>query len=110
MNDTPDGAWEQKLPASAVFVERDGDRVPLSELLEEFGGGTVTVAWGDIEGVPAEFPPAQHSHAWGDVTGKPATFPAASHTHAVADVGGLQDIIDGLTERLDALENPATED
>lgn len=30
----------------------------------------------------------------------------AVHSHAVADVSGLQDIIDGLTSRIEALENP----
>lgn len=32
--------------------------------------------------------------AWGDVTGKPATFPPAAHTHAIADVTDLQAALD----------------
>ena len=34
------------------------------------------------------------SVAWNDVTGKPATFPPSAHTHAIADVTGLQTLLD----------------
>lgn len=42
--------------------------------------------------------------AWADVTGKPATFPPASHTHTVANVTGLQAILDDYESRIAALE------
>lgn len=32
--------------------------------------------------------------AWNDVTGKPATFPPSAHTHPIAEVIGLQDRLD----------------
>ncbi|WP_436739918.1 tail fiber domain-containing protein [Streptomyces sp. BBFR102] len=47
-----------------------------------------TVTWSTIEGSPATFPPASHTHPWGDVTGKPATFPPSSHNHAWGDITG----------------------
>jgi hypothetical protein len=34
------------------------------------------------------------SVAWVDITGRPATFPPSSHTHAVSDVSGLQTALD----------------
>lgn len=40
-----------------------------------------TITWSTIEGAPASFPPAAHTHPWGDVTGKPTTFPPSSHNH-----------------------------
>ena len=38
------------------------------------------------------------STAWNDITGKPDTFPPSSHTHAQSE-------IDGLEDRLDAIES-----
>ena len=35
------------------------------------------------------------SVAWDDVTGKPATFPPSAHIHAIADVTNLQTALDG---------------
>ena len=82
----------------------------------DVGSGASQVAAGD------------HVHAAGDVTS--GTFAAAripslsiskvsglqseldgkaasGHTHEIADVSGLQAIIDDLTTRIEALENPA---
>ncbi|WBF78990.1 minor tail protein [Arthrobacter phage Bolt007] len=44
--------------------------------------------WGDLVGVPAEFPPAPHSHDWADVSGKPATYPPSAHGHAWGEISG----------------------
>lgn len=60
------------------FFDENGDPI-------DIGGGTVSVAWGDV-------------------TGKPSTFPPASHTHDIADVSGLQAIIDDYETRIAALE------
>lgn len=47
-----------------------------------------TITWSTIEGAPASFPPAAHTHSWGDVTGKPASFPPSSHNHGWAEITG----------------------
>ncbi|QOV06149.1 tail protein [Streptomyces phage Salutena] len=47
-----------------------------------------TITWQTIEGAPASFPPASHTHPWGDVTGKPTTFPPSSHNHDWDQVTG----------------------
>ncbi|MEU9795073.1 tail fiber domain-containing protein [Streptomyces sparsogenes] len=40
-----------------------------------------TINWGTVEGRPATFPPAAHTHVWSDITEKPNTFPPSSHSH-----------------------------
>lgn len=100
-----------------AFFDADGEPI-------EFGGA---IAWDNVTGKPATFPPATHTHAAGDVTGLAAvatsgsygdlsdtpTIPSApgdvgaapaSHTHAIEDVTGLQAVIDDLTARVEALE------
>ena len=52
-------------------------------------------AWADITGKPSAFPPAAHSHPWSDLTGVPTAFPPAAHQHAIGDVSGLQSALDG---------------
>ena len=65
-----------------------------------------SVAWVDIIGKPAAFPPTAHRHdasqidnlpapAWVDITGKPAAFPPAAHNHDISAVTGLQTALDG---------------
>ena len=65
-----------------------------------------SVAWTDIMGKPADFPPASHRHdasqidnlpapAWVDITGKPAAFPPVAHSHDISAVTGLQAELDG---------------
>ncbi|MCR0998665.1 head fiber protein [Serratia rubidaea] len=68
------------------------------QVVEVFGGGGGSVAWGDITGKPATFPPTigttattakagNYAPAWGDVSGKPATFtPPAATTAAIGGV------------------------
>lgn len=103
-----------------AFFDADGEPIELG------GGGSV--AWGDVTGKPATFPPESHTHTAGDVTGLAAvatsgsygdlsdtpTIPSApgdvgaapaSHTHAIEDVTGLQAVINDLTARVEALEN-----
>jgi hypothetical protein len=47
-----------------------------------------TITWSTIEGAPASFPPAAHSHAYADITGKPSTFAPSAHSHAYGDITG----------------------
>ncbi|MGW6600614.1 tail fiber domain-containing protein [Streptomyces sp. NPDC055036] len=47
-----------------------------------------TVSWNTIEGRPAVFAPAAHSHLWAEVTNKPSTFPPSSHNHDWDDISG----------------------
>lgn len=117
MNDTEGSEWESKIPASAVYVDQDGDRRRLSDVLAGIGGD-VTVSWADVEGKPTTFPPTigttaetakpgDYTPTWGDVTGKPATFAPATHTHTIAQVDGLQAVIDDFETRIAALEPEA---
>ncbi|GGD33123.1 hypothetical protein GCM10010915_11890 [Microbacterium faecale] len=110
MNDTEGSEWESKIPASAVYVTQDGESRRLSEVLADLDGGDVTVAWGDISGVPASFTPADHTHATSDVEGLDAELAgkaATGHTHTVAQVADLQGIINDFETRIAALEAPA---
>lgn len=65
------------------------------------------VAFFDENGDPVDIGGGSGSVAWGDVTGKPSTFPPATHTHVIADVTGLQAIIDDYESRIAALEAAA---
>ncbi|QTF82119.1 hypothetical protein SEA_PRAIRIE_22 [Arthrobacter phage Prairie] len=44
--------------------------------------------WGELVGVPAEFPPAPHGHAWGEISGKPASYPPSAHGHTWGEISG----------------------
>ncbi|UAW09380.1 hypothetical protein SEA_KLEVEY_22 [Arthrobacter phage Klevey] len=44
--------------------------------------------WGELVGVPAEFPPAPHGHAWGEISGKPASYPPSAHGHTWTEISG----------------------
>jgi hypothetical protein len=44
------------------------------------------ISWDNLDGIPAGFEPAPHSHSWSQVTGKPTAFPAAAHTHSWSSV------------------------
>lgn len=46
--------------------------------------------------------------AWSDVTGKPATFPPSQHTHEIADVTGLQEALDEPITAGDVPDLPAS--
>ena len=65
-----------------------------------------SVAWTDITGKPAAFPPTTHRHdasqidnlpapTWTAITGKPTDFPPAAHSHEISAVTGLQAELDG---------------
>jgi len=49
-------------------------------------GYGLRVTWDTLQGKPATFPPAAHTHAWADITGKPTTFAPSPHTHLWADI------------------------
>lgn len=95
--------------ADIYFTNSDGKRVAVSAAnpLPTSGGGSGggPVDWEDVENKPSEFPPASHTHAAGDVssgTFSTARIPAL----AISKITGLQDALDGILARLDALENP----
>lgn len=88
------------------------------------GTGNITIstdaapslAWVDITGKPATYPPATHghaiadvtglqaaldgksatthSHSWAQITSKPTTFAPSTHAHTIAQVTGLQAALD----------------
>jgi hypothetical protein len=47
-----------------------------------------SVAWTEITGRPATFPPSAHTHLWVDITDKPGTFPPSAHTHPWTEITG----------------------
>jgi len=64
--------WLQDLPTTGategqVIAYIDG--VPTWATVTS--SGIVSVAWDDITGKPATFPPSDHTHPWDEVTGKP---------------------------------------
>lgn len=80
--DGGDDRWRNVLDARSITVRPvDGDPVDLQEYLDGLGGGDVTVAWADVTGKPATYPPATHTHTAADVGAAPA-----SHTHTAAQV------------------------
>jgi hypothetical protein len=61
-------------------------------------GGGGSVAWDDVTGKPATFPPSAHNHSIAEVTNLQTTLDGKSntgHVHAIADVTGLQTALDG---------------
>ena len=61
-------------------------------------------AWADITGKPSAFPPAAHSHPWSDLTGVPTEFPPSAHPHTIGDVSGLQTALTTANDTLAALQ------
>ena len=54
--------------------------------------------WGDIEGVPEEFPPTEHTHAITEITGLQTELNGkapSTHTHNTAQVTGLDTALAG---------------
>lgn len=45
-----------------------------------------SVAWDDVTGKPATFPPAGHEHSWNNITDKPSVFPPDTHTHHASNI------------------------
>ncbi|HZW98532.1 MAG TPA: tail fiber domain-containing protein [Trueperaceae bacterium] len=86
------GGWTTATRPKTPRVGRLGLNVSTNRW--EFWDGTTwrdlapTITWQTIEGAPASFPPASHTHAWGEVTGKPSTFPPSSHSHAWGEITG----------------------
>ena len=68
----------------------------------EFPPAEHTRSWDEIDDKPATFPPADHSHSWAQVTGKPTTFTPATHSHAITDVTGLQGALDAKVATTDS--------
>jgi hypothetical protein len=85
------------------------------------GGGVGTVAWADVTGKPATFPPSAHSHVVGDVTGLQTALDIqsaaiatkvdqtshdseiASLAAAIADRALQTDLVSGLASKEDTL-------
>src|SRR5690625_5292971 len=94
--------------ADIYFTNSDGKRVAVSAanpLPTSGASGGGLVDWEDVENKPSEFPPESHTHAAGDVSS--GTFAAARiPSLAISKITGLQDALDAIADRLDALENP----
>ena len=79
-------------------IGADGDPVNWEEIEGvpgEFPPAEHTRSWDEIDGKPDTFPPDTHSHSWAQVTGKPTAFTPSSHDHTIAQVTNLQDELDG---------------
>ncbi|WP_406412070.1 hypothetical protein OG923_24390 [Streptomyces halstedii] len=110
MIDTPGGEHRNALAAAAVVVDPDGTRRPLTEVLAELAGGEAQpVAWDDITGRPATYPPTVGTTA--------ATAAAGNHTHTAGAVTAtavgpgtattVQGILAELSARITELEGAA---
>lgn len=57
-----------------------------------------SVAWSDVSGLPASFPPEPHSHPvyWNDVLDKPATYDPSAHSHSWSSITGKPSQFDPL--------------
>jgi hypothetical protein len=71
----PQGVW----PIDAKWL--NNLETGVQQALAAGGGSSGPVAWADITGKPATFPPSAHGHDWSEITGKPATFAPSTHTH-----------------------------
>lgn len=72
---------------------------------------TGSLSWEDLGGVPAEFPPAAHTHTIANVTGlqtalngkqAAGSYAAAIHGHVIFDITGLPDVLNAKAN----LSNP----
>lgn len=50
-----------------------------------------TVDWSDIQNVPSEFAPTEHTHdvSWDAVQNKPTQFPPTTHTHTSEEISDV---------------------
>jgi len=84
------GGWTTATRPDNARIGRLGLNTSTNQF--EFWNGTQwrdlapTITWSTIEGAPASFPPAEHSHAWNDITSKPSTFAPSAHSHAWNDI------------------------
>lgn len=46
------------------------------------------ISWDNLDGIPAGFEPAAHTHPWSQITAKPSAFPPAAHSHEWAAITG----------------------
>ena len=100
-----DGNWVPVRAGAGLPTTGGGGEAPVTSVNAQTGD--VVLSASDVNALPDTYaPPAP---TWGSVTGKPSTFTPSAHTHTVAQVTGLQDIIDGLTSRIEALEAALTE-
>jgi len=93
--DGGDDRWRNVLEARSVTVyPADGDPVDLQDYLDNLGAGEVTVAWTDVTGRPATFPPTIGTTA--------TTAAAGNHTHSAY---ATTTALDALAARVAALES-----
>lgn len=114
-NLTEDGLWRlvagQILHAAQALSDGEA-QVTVAELrahLDAPGGGAV--AWAEITGKPAYFPPQEHTHGTDAVVGlgaaalaDTADFAAAAHTHGSADLPWFMPLLNDLQEQIDGIE------
>lgn len=70
-----------------THAELDGNQAALKDAIENHGHDDVpahTHAFGDLDAIPSDFPPAAHTHSFGDLENIPSEFPPASHSHNYA--------------------------
>ena len=70
------------------------DLVEIIDRLHKAAGGSVgSVSWGDVADKPT-FAAVALTGLYGDLVGIPADFPPSAHTHIIADTVDLQDALD----------------
>jgi hypothetical protein len=70
----------------------------LSNIQEGGSSPGGAVAWADVTGKPATFPPESHTHPTSAVTGLDTALSgkaSTTHTHSISDTTGLQTALDG---------------
>lgn len=103
--------------ADTTYVDTELDKkADISYVDQEIEASRPT--WGNIEGVPTEFPPETHTHTvgqvngldatledleqrlldanptWDNIEGKPTEFTPASHRHAADEIDGLAETVE----------------
>ncbi|GAB3213316.1 hypothetical protein GCM10027294_43730 [Marinactinospora endophytica] len=94
--------WRNVLRAASIVVTLpDGQTTDLQTFLNDLeNGGEITVAWADVTGKPATFPPTAHTHAAGDITSGTIAFarlPTGTTASTVA-VGNHTHTVDQVTD------------
>lgn len=85
--------------ATKLIDVGSGDSISIADVIAAASGGGGAVAWADVTGKPATFPPTigttattakagNYAPAWTEVTAKPTTFAPVAATASV--VGGVK--------------------
>lgn len=104
-------------PGQIVSYGPDGALIAMD--LPPSAGGAI--AWTDISGLPAAFPPAAHRHdaseidnlpapAWATISDRPASFPPVAHIHQMTEIDGLQAALEGKATSASVLTTEQLQD